>query len=163
MKQRLAMTVAERLALAMANLKLHAELRARADTAEVAANGDEAGQAASPDSSEAVPVYLTVGPLALNTDTFELSVGERIVMPTPTEFQLLQFLMTNPGKVYTAEQLLQEVWKYPPGTGSHEVVRAHIRNLRTKMEPNPRRPIYLRTVGRFGYTITGDDVTPEPR
>lgn len=165
-KQRLANTVAERLALAMANLKLQAELRAKAETAEVATNGNGHALAVGADSAETapaevIPTRLIVGPLTLNTDTFELTVYERTVMPTPTEFQLLQFLMSNPGKVYTAEQLLQDVWKYPPGTGSQEVVRAHIRNLRNKMEPNPRRPTFLRTIGRFGYTISAEDAAAE--
>jgi PAS domain S-box-containing protein len=159
-KQRLASIVAERMALALANLKLQAQLRAKVETAE-STNGNgqtSAGADATGEGGEAAaPKRLMVGALTLNTDTFELMVGDRTVMPTPTEFQLLQFLMSNPGKVYTAEQLLQDVWKYPPGTGSQEVVRAHIRNLRNKMEPNPRQPIYLRTIGRFGYTITAEE------
>jgi diguanylate cyclase (GGDEF)-like protein/PAS domain S-box-containing protein len=103
-------------------------------------------------SSEA-PLRVTVGALSLDCQTFELTVGDRTVLPTPVEFEILQFLMSNAGKVFTAEQLLQEVWHYPPGTGSQETVRAHIKNLRGKIEPNPRRPTYLKTIGRFGYTI----------
>mgnify|MGYP000023540936 CR=1 FL=1 len=154
-KQRLAATVAEQLALVLANLKRQAELQARVDSAELAAgdaNGTEAAELAA---------QVVVGPLVLNCRTFELWVGDRVVNPTPVEFDLLQFLMRNAGKVFTAEQLLQEVWRYPPGTGSQELVRAHVKNLRAKLEPNPRRPVFLKTIGRFGYTITPGE-TPEP-
>jgi DNA-binding response OmpR family regulator len=120
---------------------LQAALRARAE------NGGTPGEAKA-------TTQIVVGPLTLNLETFELTVEGRLVKPTPVEFELLQFLMRNAGKVYTTEQLLQEVWKYPPGTGSQEVVRAHVRNLRAKLEPNPRAPIFLRTIGRFGYTIS---------
>lgn len=150
-KQRLANTVAERLALALANLKLQAQLRARVETADAHSNG----HAPEPELTQ-----IEVGPLVLNLKTFELSVGDRLVKPTPVEFELLQFLMRHAGKVFTTEQLLQEVWRYPPGTGSQEVVRAHVRNLRAKLEPNPRQPIYLRTIGRFGYTITAEEPAP---
>ena len=81
----------------------------------------------------------------------------RIIRPTPVEYELLNFLMSHAGNVFTAEQLLQEVWHYPPGTGSHESVRAHIKNIRSKIEPNPRRPVYLKTIGRFGYTIPAEE------
>ncbi|MBL8055520.1 MAG: winged helix-turn-helix domain-containing protein [Anaerolineales bacterium] len=147
-KQRLAQTVAERAALALANLKRRGELEQRAA---------DAGQ------SEAAPDVLVVGDLTLDSRVFELRVGERTVKPTPVEFELLRFLMRNAGQVYTAEQLLQQVWGYPPGTGSQELVRAHIKNLRAKMEPNPRQPIYLRTKGRFGYGIfAGEPAEPPP-
>lgn len=148
-KQRLATSTAERLAFTIANLKLREALRARLE------NGDQTT------TQDKEPTRIVVGPLTLNLETFELTVGERLVKPTPVEFELLQFLMRNAGKVYTTEQLLQEVWKYPPGTGSQEVVRAHVRNLRAKLEPNPRAPIYLRTVGRFGYTINVEEAKPE--
>lgn len=149
-KQRLATSTAERLAFTISNLKLQAALRARLENgADALTQGSE-------------PAQIVVGPLTLNLETFELTVEGRLVkQPTPVEFELLQFLMRNAGKVYTTEQLLQDVWKYPPGTGSQEVVRAHVRNLRAKLEPNPRAPIYLRTIGRFGYTISAEETRPE--
>jgi diguanylate cyclase (GGDEF)-like protein/PAS domain S-box-containing protein len=117
----------------------------------------EQSVAVEPDESSA-PVevengLLTVGDLRLNQRTFELFIGERRIHPTPIEFELLKFLMSHSGEVFTAEQLLQEVWRYPPGTGSRELVRAHIKNLRSKLEPNPKQPKYVKTIGRFGYTI----------
>jgi len=164
-KQKLASTVAERLALVLGNLRRQAMLRAKIEALpETVANGAPTArvEAASAETSTVVPPKrITVGALTLNVETFELTVGDKVVNPTPVEFELLQFLMRNAGRVFTAEQLLQEVWKYPPGTGSQEVVRAHVRNLRAKMEPNPRQPIYLRTNGRFGYTISLEEQTSE--
>jgi DNA-binding response OmpR family regulator len=48
---------------------------------------------------------------------------------------------------------LREVWNFPPQTGSTDLVRAHVRNLREKIEPNPRDPTYVKTVQRHGYVI----------
>lgn len=157
-KQRLAINVAERLALTLATIKRQADLKARAESA---VQAQASAEAAAGEVAAETPGRLVVGPLTLNTQTFELTIGERTVMPTPVEYELLQFLMRNAGKIFTAEQLLQEVWHYPPGTGSQELVRAHVKNLRAKLEPNPRRPIFLKTIGRFGYTIQTGSATPE--
>ena len=146
-KQRLAQTAAQRAAAVLATLERQAELRQLVDTA-------------APDAAE-TPV-LTAGPLSLDTRTFELTVGDRTVKPTPVEFELLRFLMRNAGQVFTAEQLLQHVWGYPPGTGSQELVRAHVKNLRAKLEPDPRQPIYLKTKGRFGYLIAVNAPAADP-
>ena len=96
---------------------------------------------------------LVVGPLCLDRRTFELSVDGKTVLLTPVEFDLLHYLMSHAGEVISAERLLQEVWGYPPGTGSPDLVRVHIRNLRRKIEPSPSNPIYIQTVPRHGYII----------
>ena len=72
---------------------------------------------------------------------------------TPTEFDLLYHLMSHAGQVFASERLLQEVWDFPYDTGSTDLVRAHVKNLRAKIEPDPRKPTYLRTVPRHGYMI----------
>jgi len=54
----------------------------------------------------------------------------------------MQHLMKHPGVVFTSERLLKEVWGYPAGAGSTDLVRAHIRNIRAKVEPDPADPIY---------------------
>jgi diguanylate cyclase (GGDEF)-like protein len=106
------------------------------------------------------PSRLNVGSLSLNALTFEVSLPDKTVRLTPVEFELLYFLMSHPGQVFTAEQLLREVWQYPPATGSPELVRVHIKNLRGKIEPDPKHPCYLRTIGRFGYTIRAEEDSP---
>jgi DNA-binding response OmpR family regulator len=99
------------------------------------------------------PPELAVGSLSLDCRTFELTVNGKKVLLTPVEFELVFHMMLHAGQVLSTEQLLREVWQYPPGTGSPELVRAHIKNLRNKIEPNPKEPVYVITVGRFGYTI----------
>jgi two-component system, OmpR family, response regulator RpaA len=106
-------------------------------------------------SNEALP-EIAVGLLVLNCRTFELVVNGKQTALTPVEFELLQYMLLHVGQVLSAVHLLQQVWKYPAGTGSPELVRAHIKNLRNKVEPNPQEPIYIKTVGRFGYTIATD-------
>ena len=106
------------------------------------------------------PPRLIVGSLSLNCHTFELTTGDKTVLLTPVEFELLYFLMSHAGQVFSSEQLLCQVWRYPPDTGSPELVRAHIKNLRAKIEQNPSNPFYLKTVGRFGYTIRARESPP---
>ena len=101
--------------------------------------------------------HLIVGALRLNCRTFDLRVGDRMVLLTPAEFELLYYLMSRAVQVFSSEQLLRELWQYPPGAGRPELIRAHIKNLRIKIEQNPREPEYLRTIGRSGYTISETD------
>lgn len=98
---------------------------------------------------------LRVGDLALNTKTFILQAGDKEVLLTPVEFQLMHHLMLHSGEVFSSERLLQDVWGYPAGAGSSDLVRAHVRNLRNKIEPEPAEPVYLQTVSRHGYTVKG--------
>ncbi len=98
---------------------------------------------------------IEVGELALDCNSYELTTPDRMVLLTPVEFELVQFLMRHPGHVYSADDLLQEVWGYPPGTGMPDLVRVHIKNLRDKIELMPKEPKYVRNVLRRGYMIVG--------
>ncbi len=100
--------------------------------------------------------YLEVGSLLLDCRTFEISTPAKTVLLSPVEYELLFFLMSNSGKVFSADQLLQKVWGYPPGTGMPDLVRVHIKNIRDKLEPDPREPVYLRNILRRGYMIADD-------
>jgi DNA-binding response OmpR family regulator len=106
--------------------------------------------------TEEKSVELVAGRLRLNVRTFEVTTAEKDgILLTPTEFDLLYHLMSNVGQVFSSDRLLQEVWDFPYDTGSTDLVRAHVRNLREKIEPNPRSPIYVRTVPRHGYMVAG--------
>jgi len=104
---------------------------------------------ANPSDVEAIDL----GPLVLNCRTFEITTQHRTVLLTPVEYELLRFLMSNTGRIYSADRLLQQVWGYPPGVGMPDLVRVHVKNVRAKIEPDPQRPIYLRNVLRRGYVI----------
>ena len=97
---------------------------------------------------------IEVGGLVLDCRTFELTTPEHTVLLTPVEFELLHFLMGNPDRVFSADELLQNVWGYPPGTGMPDLVRVHVKNIRDKIEPDPSKPIYLRNILRRGYMIS---------
>jgi len=101
----------------------------------------------------AEPDVLNVGDLSLNCRTYEAKAGSKVSLLTPIEFELLYFLMSKTGEVFSSERLLQEVWEYPPGTGDPALVRMHIKNIRDKIETEPRQPHFLRTVSRHGYTV----------
>ncbi|MGQ9552844.1 MAG: response regulator transcription factor [Anaerolineae bacterium] len=96
---------------------------------------------------------IQLGELYLNCRTFEVRVAERTALLTPIEFELLYHFMTHPGEVFSTHRLLQEVWDYPTDTGSPDLVRMHIRNLRAKIEPDAKNPTYIITVSRHGYTL----------
>jgi two-component system alkaline phosphatase synthesis response regulator PhoP/two-component system response regulator RpaA len=61
--------------------------------------------------------------------------------------------MSHPGHVFSPTRLLEEVWDYPSDSGSPDLVRVHIKNLRQRVEKNPRSPSFIRTVPGYGYTI----------
>lgn len=92
----------------------------------------------------------------LNTRTFELSIPNHdLVRLTPIQFDLLYHLMSHPGEVFSPNRLLDEVWDYPSDAGSPDLVRVHIKNLRERVEQDPREPAFIETVPGFGYTIRG--------
>jgi two-component system response regulator RpaA len=99
---------------------------------------------------------LQVGDLLLDCRAFKAFTPGKQVLLTPIQFDLLYYLMSHHGRVFSAERLLREVWGYPFDTGSPDLVRVHVRNIRERIEPDPTRPIYLHTVKGHGYTILAD-------
>ena len=69
---------------------------------------------------------------------------------TPTEWQLLEILVRNPGRLVTHQQLLREIWG-PQFESQTSYLRVHLGNLRRKIEPDPGQPRYLRTEPGLGY------------
>lgn len=72
---------------------------------------------------------------------------------TPLEFDLLLFLMKNPGRAWSRDQLLERVWGLHGGAGGTRTVDIHVRRLRSKLEPDPTEPRYLTTVWGVGYRM----------
>ena len=97
---------------------------------------------------------LTSGKITLDLQKFELRVNGNHVSLTPTEFDLVQCLMSHSGEVIPTRRLLEEVWKYPGGEGSPEVVRWYIKQLRDKLSGAGCDPETIRTVPRRGYVIS---------
>ncbi len=96
---------------------------------------------------------VVVGDVLLDCRAFTVETPHGKAQLTNVQFDLLYHLMSNAGQVFTSQQLLQDVWDYPRDTGSPELVRAHIKNLREKIEPEPSRPIFIRTIQGHGYTF----------
>jgi len=111
-------------------------------------------------AKEAEDNEMRVGDLWLDKKTFKAHIGKRVVQLTPVEYELLFYLMKRAGEVVSAEQLLQEVWRYYPGTGDAAVVRVQIMNLRDKIERDRKRPDYIQTVYRHGYMVNAPTATP---
>lgn len=92
--------------------------------------------------------------ISLDASTSQVCVDGRTILLTPTEFELLRYMVAHVGHILSTQQLLTEVWGYPPGVGNSGLVRMHIKNLRAKIEPNPEEPRYIQTVPRRGYLIS---------
>lgn len=91
--------------------------------------------------------------LKLDSDTYQVFVKGFKIQLTSTEHRLLRYLMENPNRALSPGHLLQVVWEYPPNTGDPDLVRAHVRNLRAKIEQNSDRK-YIRTIHGVGYMIS---------
>lgn len=107
--------------------------------------------AAGSRTEEAKEHFYAVGGLELNEDTVEVSVDGNPVTLAPLEFKILALLMRNPGRVFSPEEIYERIWNEKPiGT---ETIMVHIRNIRTKIEVNPKNPKYLKVVWGVGYKI----------
>lgn len=93
---------------------------------------------------------LVTGGLVLDTDTKCLSVDGQEVRLTAMEYKILEYLMRNMGRVLSSSQIYEAVWNEPSFT-SEKTVTVHIRNLREKIEINPKEPQYLKVVYGLGY------------
>lgn len=93
---------------------------------------------------------LRVGDVSLDRETRTVTVGGVDVKLTPSEFDLLAIMMTSPGRVYTRASLL-EATQGSYFEGIARTIDVHIRNLRSKIEPNPAEPRYIETVFGIGY------------
>ena len=97
---------------------------------------------------------LEVGPLTLDLKACWVQVNhDETIQLTPAEFELLHYLMTHPNQTFSGDDLLENVWAYEPGTADRSLARWHIRNLRSKIEPDPANPTYIRTIPRHGYIL----------
>lgn len=92
-----------------------------------------------------------VGGLELNEDRVEVTVDGELVKVTPTEYKILLLMMTHPGQVFSAEEIYEWVWH--ERAVNTDTIMVHVRNIREKIEINPREPKYLKVVWGVGYKI----------
>jgi len=99
-----------------------------------------------------------IGKLSMDVTKHRVTVNGDEVNLSPTEYDILKLLILNPGKVLTHRQILLEVWnKSEDFEGILHLLRVTISNLRSKIEPNPDRPIYVLTEPGIGYRLRTQD------
>jgi len=101
------------------------------------------------------PRVIQVGKLLMDLDRHEVQLDGETVELTPTEFDLLQVLMENPGRAFTRSDLIEHGLGYTY-EGLERTVDSHIKNLRRKLEADLRKPCYVQTVYGVGYRLVGD-------
>lgn len=95
---------------------------------------------------------LEVGPVRMDTDRHIISVNGEVVAIPLKEFELLEFLMRNAGRVLTRVQLIDRVWG-SDYVGDTKTLDVHIKRLRAKIEKDPANPEYIQTVRGMGYKM----------
>ena len=98
------------------------------------------------------PEVLKVGGIELDDKEKTVMLDGEPVSLTPTEYDILKLLMSNPGQVFAPKEIYTRIWNDLP-YGSENTVAVHIRHLREKLEINPAEPRYLKVVWGQGYKI----------
>jgi len=97
------------------------------------------------------PVVREFGALTLHMAAREVRVDGELIATTAKEFDLLAFLTATPGRVFSREELLREVWASSSEWQDPATVTEHVRRLRLKIEPKPDRPRWIKTMRGVGY------------
>ena len=102
-------------------------------------------------SNEQSSKIMIIGGLELNTETKEFTVDGDAVKLTPIEYKILNLLMKYPGRVFPAEEIYERIWNET--AINTDTIMVHIRNIREKIEINPKNPKYLKVVWGVGYKL----------
>jgi two-component system response regulator VicR len=105
---------------------------------------------------ESTQSILTVRDMRINLNNRSVTIGQKEINLTAKEFDLLQLFVSNRGKVFSRENLLETIWKYDY-LGDLRTVDVHIRRLREKIEKNPAQPEFIFTKWGVGYYFTDKD------
>ena len=98
---------------------------------------------------------LVIGGIELDDDAKTVKLDGEAVNLTPKEYDILRFLMQNPGKVFSPSEIYRRVWDDLP-LNADNALAVHIRHIREKIEYNPAEPRYLKVVWGKGYKLEGD-------
>jgi len=111
------------------------------------------------ESTDTKEKIYTVGGLELNEDKFTFKVDDKPVKLTPTEFKILQLLMSNKGIVFSPEEIYEKIsddslyFEEESSVSIKNTIMVHVRNIRKKIEINSKNPKYLKVVWGIGYKI----------
>lgn len=103
-------------------------------------------------SEEVTDGTILIGDVKIVPDNYEAFKAEERLELTPKEFELLVYLAKNKGRVLTRDQLLSAIWNYD-FVGDTRIVDVHISHVREKIEPNTKKPIYIKTIRGLGYKM----------
>lgn len=95
---------------------------------------------------------IEVDDLYINTNTHEIKIGDKDVRLTPREFDILLLIAKNRGIVFSVKKIYETVWK-EEFMESDNTIMVHIRKIREKIEENPRKPRFIKTIWGVGYKI----------
>lgn len=95
--------------------------------------------------------YLTIGDIRVHTEFNEVYVAGVEKELSHIEYHMLLLLMQHPKKIFTAQNLYESIWNEPYFYSCNSTIMVHIRNLRVKIEPDPKNPEYIKTIWGKGY------------
>jgi DNA-binding response OmpR family regulator len=104
---------------------------------------------------------MTVGPLRIDNVRHEVTSGKKVIRLTPTESRLLRFLATNANDICTLDQIVSHVWGGLRQSSDSELIKAHIRHLRDKIEPESGKPHFILTSPGLGYMLKRHVAEPD--
>ncbi|PAV30405.1 DNA-binding response regulator [Virgibacillus profundi] len=96
--------------------------------------------------------FIQIGDLFIYPERYEAEANGEVITFTRKEFELLHYLANNKGKVISRDQLLSGVWDYD-FVGDTRIVDVHVSHLREKIEPNPKKTTYIKTIRGLGYKM----------
>ncbi|WP_101844604.1 response regulator transcription factor [Halobacillus sp. Marseille-P3879] len=95
---------------------------------------------------------IQIADLKVYPEQYEATIKEEPLVFTPKEFELLYYLAQNIGRVLSRDQLLSAVWNYD-FAGDTRIVDVHVSHLREKIEPDTKKPVYIKTIRGLGYKM----------
>jgi two-component system response regulator RegX3 len=97
---------------------------------------------------------LTAGPVRIDVERHQVNIDDQSISLPLKEFELLEYLIRNAGRVLTRTQLIDRVWG-SDYFGDTKTLDVHIKRLRAKIEKDPANPIYIQTIRGLGYKFEG--------
>ncbi|MFD2926200.1 response regulator transcription factor [Halobacillus naozhouensis] len=96
--------------------------------------------------------FIEIADLIIYPEQYEATIKGNSLLFTPKEFELLHYLAQNIGRVLSRDQLLSAVWNYD-FVGDTRIVDVHVSHLREKIEPDTKKPVYIKTIRGLGYKM----------
>ena len=104
-------------------------------------------------SSVSEEAILTFDDLTIDNERLTVTIGDRAIPLTPTEFRILRLLASHPERPFTRAQIIEQVWGYEGEIESERTIDVHVRHLRKKLEADPSHPRWIQTVRGAGYSF----------